>query len=280
MQPGCLNLARRDIGLIVRGDLFPLVDFGYNYRVPVLAYAIGVVNGCGPQHARRQQRQGPDRAPRVHRADRVQLVAAPVHDRRHRLLRQAEPGLPDRDMARARWSAPATRERYGVDVYYNHWPFGVTYEYIRGKDDDRHGHQREPQRATCASSDSHTGTLFLSFGEQFVTGFRNQGRFDDWWPKTYQPFFRYDRFNADVNKPHDLIDRSTRSGFNLFFAETTKFQLNYNLKWDTSIANDIPATGAVPAISGVGLDARSVGADSVRILARPSSSTRGRHAPA
>ncbi len=26
------------------------------------------------------------------------------------------------------------KNRYGIDVYYNHWPFGFTYEYIRGYD--------------------------------------------------------------------------------------------------------------------------------------------------
>ena len=32
----------------MRGDLFPMVDFGYNYRVPILQYALGIVNGAGP----------------------------------------------------------------------------------------------------------------------------------------------------------------------------------------------------------------------------------------
>jgi hypothetical protein len=243
-----LNLTRRDLGLIVKGDLFPLVDFGYNYRVPVLAYAIGVMNGAGAN--------GPDDN---NKKDLIARLAFTVPTEFNSWLRQFTVGgsaywgkqnLFLKDMAKTLVGV-GKRERYGLDVYYNHWPFGVTYEWVRGKDEQANGTKREAQQRYVRNSDSHTGTLFLSFGEQFVASFRQQGRFDDWWPKTYQPFFRYDRFNTDINKPHDLITNYT-FGFNLFFAETTKFQLNYNLKWDTSIANDIPATGAMPAISGVG----------------------------
>jgi hypothetical protein len=48
---------------------------------------------------------------------------------------------------------------------------------------------------TSASRDSHTATAFYSFGEQFLRSIRTSGKFDDWWPKTYQPFVRYDRYD-------------------------------------------------------------------------------------
>src|SRR6185312_12286688 len=83
------------------------------------------------------------------------------------------------------------KQRYGIDVYYNHWPFGVTYEFVVANDTVAFGNSKANQLQRDIVSRAHTGTLFLSFGEQFVAGFRNQGRFDDWWPKTYQPFVRY-----------------------------------------------------------------------------------------
>jgi len=248
-QKGGLNLTRRDIGLIVRGDLFPLVDFGYNFRVPVLAYAIGVMNGSGAN--------GPDDN---NKKDLIARLAFTVPTEFNSWLRQFTVGgsaywgkqnVILKDTAKTIVASDGKRERYGADVYYNHWPFGITYEWVRGKDEIANGTKRESVQRYVRESDSHTGTLFLSFGEQFVASFRQQGRFDDWWPKTYQPFFRYDRFNADINKPRDQITTYT-FGFNLFFAETTKFQLNYNLKYDTSIATDVPALGTTPAIPGVG----------------------------
>jgi hypothetical protein len=69
--------------------------------------------------------------------------------------------------------------------------------------------------------------VFLSFGAQFVSGFRNQGKYDDWWPKTYQPFFRFDRFDPNKDVQRDVVTVYT-AGLNLFVAETTKFQVNFN----------------------------------------------------
>jgi hypothetical protein len=123
-----------------------------------------------------------------------------------------------------------TRRRIGGDIYYNHWPFGLTYEYIRGQDEITPGTTPDQPGRKKIDSDSHTGTFFLSFGEQFVAGFRNQGRYDDWWPKTYQPFLRYDRFNPDLDSKGDksVVTEVFTAGLNIFFAETTKFQLNFN----------------------------------------------------
>ena len=72
-----------------------------------------------------------------------------------------------------------------------------------------------------------TATFFYSFGEQFLSSIKNQGKFNDWWPKTYQPFVRFDTFNNNTNVSGSKITITTY-GFNLFFAETTKAQINYN----------------------------------------------------
>ncbi|MEY4509605.1 MAG: hypothetical protein RLZZ450_1727 [Pseudomonadota bacterium] len=243
---GGLHMTRRDLGLIVRGDLFPMVDFGYNYRVPVLAYAIGVMNGAGANQLDDNNKK-----------DLIARLAFTVPTEFNSWLRQFTLGgtaywgkqnVALKDMAKT-LIGTGKRERYGADIYYNHWPFGITYEFVRGKDEYANGVKKEAAQRYVRQSDSHTGTFFLSWGEQFVASFRQQGRFDDWWPKTYQPFFRYDRFNSDTNKRRDLTTTYTL-GFNLFFAETTKFQFNYNLKWDTSNAKDV-GTGAT-AVKGVG----------------------------
>jgi hypothetical protein len=219
-----LNLARRDIGLIVRGDLFPMVDFGYNYRVPIIQYAVGIVNGVGPNTL-------DDNNVR----DVIARLAFTVPSDFHSWLRQITLGAsayfgsqntnladPTRTL-----SGRGIKRRLGVDFYYNHWPFGVTYEYIRGTDAVTNGTTLdEPNRAEI-DSESHTATVFLSFGEQFVSGFRNQGKYDDWWPKTYQPFFRFDRFDGNKDLTKDVVTILT-GGLNVFVAETTKFQLNLN----------------------------------------------------
>jgi hypothetical protein len=219
-----LNLARRDLGLIVRGDLFPIVDFGYNYRVGIIQYAVGLVNGSGPNTL-------DDNNVR----DVIARLALTVPSDFHSWLRQITLGgsaylgsqnttLTD---ATRTLSGRGVKRRLGADIYYNHWPFGVTYEYIRGKDAVTTGTTiEEPKRAEI-DSDSHTATIFLSFGEQFVSGFRNQGKYDDWWPKTYQPFFRFDRYDGNKDLAKDVVTVLT-GGLNLFVAETTKFQLNLN----------------------------------------------------
>ena len=233
-----LNLARRDIGLIVRGDLFPMVDFGYNYRVPILQYAVGLVNGAGPNTL-------DDNNVR----DVIARVAVTVPSDFHSWLRQITLGGtayfgsqnvllndgPPRTLI-----GRGTKRRLGIDFYYNHWPFGVTYEFIHGTDAAALGPSVNAPGLLDIDSDAHTATFFLSFGEQFVAGFRNQGRYDDWWPKTYQPFIRYDRFDPDKEQTNDVITVVTL-GLNLFVAETTKFQLNLNWQDDerTQVVREI-----------------------------------------
>jgi hypothetical protein len=221
------QLGRRDIGLIIKGDLFPQMDYGYSYRQALIAYAFGVVNGAGPNTADDNDHK-----------DLIGRLAFTVPSDYNSWLRQITIGgtiyYGKRNTLLADGKTIAgkgARQRYGIDVYYNHWPFGLTYEFVVGKDVTTPGTTlADPQRADVTGR-SHVVTFFLSFGEQFVAGFRNQGRYDDWWPKTWQPFVRYDTLRRDVDKDKTNVETLTL-GLNVFFAETTKLQINYNHRND------------------------------------------------
>jgi len=226
----------REIGLIVRGDLFTQLDFGYNYRQALIAYVFGVVNGNGINTPDDNDKK-----------DLIGRVAFTVPCGFNSWLRQLTIGGTIywgkrntylADDART-LSGVGNKNRFGVDVYYNHWPFGVTYEFVVGRDTVTFGSTlADPKRQEIVSR-SHTGTLFISFGQQFVSGFRNQSRFDDWWPKTFQPFVRYDRFERNIRAlgGHERVEVLT-AGLNIFFAETTKFQFNYNWRRDARVLAD------------------------------------------
>ncbi|HET8934522.1 MAG TPA: hypothetical protein VFN67_13830 [Polyangiales bacterium] len=223
-----LGLGRRDIGLVIRGDLFPQMDFGYSYRQALIAYALGVVNGAGPNTNDDNDWK-----------DVIGRVAFTVPSDYNSWLRQITIGATGywgkrntqlTDDAKT-LSGKGGKQRYGIDFYYNHWPFGLTYEFIIAKDTLTYGKTLAEPLRTDVTARAHTATLFLSFGQQFVAGFRNQGRYDDWWPKTYQPFVRYDTLNRDVDTKDQTVHILT-FGLNVFFAETTKLQINYSHRRD------------------------------------------------
>ncbi|WP_234023484.1 porin [Sorangium cellulosum] len=223
-----LGLNRRDLGLIVRGDILPQVDYGYNYRAALLAYAVGITNGSGPNTPDDNSEK-----------DLLGRLAFTVPSDYNSLLRQITLGgsvyfgwqntfLKDEKKT---LSGKGVKRRYGADIYYNHYPIGVTYEFIYGQDDATLGTTPDDPRKTRLTSLSHVATFFYNWGEQFLRGYRNQGRYDDWWPKTYQPFLRIDLFDPSTEVLENRVDVYTL-GFNLFFAETTKFQLNFNRRDD------------------------------------------------
>lgn len=235
-----LGLAPRQIGLIARGDLFPQVDWGTNYRAATLEYAVGVVNGSGPN--RRDDNSEKDFIGRM-------AFTLPVdYNSWFRELKFGVSGY--YGTQNVKFTNPADpskfkfdtgdKHRLGFDVSYNRNPIGITFEYVRGWDD------LPAVGSTIASPDvyqrvaeSYTTTLFYNYGAQFVRGFRSQAKYDDWWPTSYQPFVRWDRYDPDVDKNNDVTTVIT-PGLNIFFAETTKLQLNYRkvLEEGTDIKND------------------------------------------
>ncbi len=279
-----LGLNRRDLGLIVRGDVLPQVDYGYNYRAPSSPTRSASSTGAGRTRPTTTARRTSSAAWFTD-AVRLQLHPPPDHARRERVHRLAEhvPQGREEDSCPAR----ASKRRFGGDIYYSHYPISVTYEFIYGQDDVTLGTTAEDPRKTRQTSLSHCGVAFFyNWGEQrkreeeeggeregrrerererererggggereggkerrrkkkkkkkkkkkreifsWTRGLPQPGRYDDWWPKAYQPFLRVDLFDPSTEVQENRVDVYTL-GFNVFFAEATKFQLNVNRRDD------------------------------------------------
>jgi hypothetical protein len=209
----------RQVGLVVKGEFFAQYDFGYNYRQAFISAAAGVVNG-----------NGPNRDDDNNHKDRIYRLAITVPAEYQSWLRELRvgaslyQGVGDILDSNNKFIGYGTKNRYGYDFYYNHFPFGLTYEYVRLADGVIAANNTSAARLDRVA---RTATFFYSFGEQFLSSIKNQGKFDDWWPKTYQPFLRIDDWNANEALPGQKI-RVLTAGLNIFFAETTKAQINYN----------------------------------------------------
>lgn len=221
-----MKLNERDIGVLITGDLFPANDFGFKYRIPLIEYNLMVLNGNGPlgtgNLANADNKQ--DLLGRI-------VVNAPV-DYSHP-LRGLSVGASYyygkkivSDKGGAVVDNHADRKRFGADIAYVNTPIGFTYEFAQAEDPIAKTVNKKSVLGHT-TSDAHTFTLFYNFGEQFVKGYVQQDRYDDWWPVSYQPFFRFDKLTPDTAVRGTHTDVYTL-GFNWFFAETTKLQLNYN----------------------------------------------------
>lgn len=217
------NLAARQIGFIARGDFFPQVDWGANYRAPIVEYALGVVNGNGAN--RSDDNSEKDFLGRL-------VFTAPVDY--NSWLREIKLGgtfyfgtqnVPEIYYTNPGQKTTATifldegeKNRVGLDFYYNHNPVGLTFEWVRSWDETYPGispFKTKSPHHYIRKGEAFTATLFYNLGAQFVQSYRSQGRYDDWWPKTYQLFFRWDSWDPDVGKPNDRIQYLTL-GINVF----------------------------------------------------------------
>ncbi|MBS1211806.1 MAG: uncharacterized protein H6R26_422 [Proteobacteria bacterium] len=222
------GLGLRQIGFIARGDLFPQVDYAANYRAPLIEYAAGVVNGSGPNRG--------DNNSEKDYVGRLAFTAPVDYNSWFRELKIGTSfyfGTQNRQIGTT-FVDPGEKNRVGVDLSYNHNPYGLTFEWMRGWDGDLGKDGITPTVANPGyynrNSEAFVTTLFYNFGEQFVKSYRDRPKYDDWWPKSYQPFFRWDRWDPNLEQDGDQVDILT-PGFNAFFAETTKLQLNYNIKF-------------------------------------------------
>jgi phosphate-selective porin len=237
-----LGVGTRQIGVILRGDYDPYVDYGFNYRAPLIEYAAGVVNGSGPNQSDNNSKK--DYLARV-------AITAPVDYtswlRELKVGVSYQRGVKNILAGTAVTARDGNSDRYGFDLYYNHLPFGATYEYATGRDDAFVTNSALPANGGNIAaintgkigqikSAGQTLTLFYTWGEQWLKSSNGtgQGKYDDWWPKTYQPFLRIDRWDpntANTAATGASVTAKTEIdtiGFNLFFAETTKFQVNLN----------------------------------------------------
>ena len=225
--PTYLGLFTRQNGLIVRGDAKPFVDYGANYRAPLFEYAIGVTNGNGSNKT--DDNNGKDYIGRVAFTLPVDYAS---------WLREFKVGA-SYIKGEAKLSGSgitdnkAKKDRLGFDIYYNHAPFGVTYEYLQGKTDYI---DTAAPAVKEAKAEGHTFTAFYTLGDQFYNSIKSNAKFDDFWPKSIQGYYRYDSYNPNKNEKKYLDSASGRIGeydihslgLNLFFAQTTKFQLQLN----------------------------------------------------
>ncbi len=224
-----LNLAARDFGIQFKGDFFPAYDAGYNYRVPFIEYAVGLYNGSGANAT--DTNKSKDVVARI-------ALNAPVdYSSDFRGLTfgssiytgKKDLALNNGGTLITGGGGSASRVRYGQDISYVSSPIGFTAEYAVGRDESAlSGTTIANAVKSTTESRGYTLTLFYQWGEQFLKLARNEDRLDDWWPKTYQPFIRIDHWD-----PNTAISGNETSivtyGFNLFFAQTTKLQLNYNV---------------------------------------------------
>lgn len=201
-----LGLDTRDIGVVVKGDLFPHFDPGFRYRVATVEYAFGILNGAGPN--------AQDNNSHKDFSGRVVLNAPVDYSSVFRGLsvggsyytgKAYTNGLGEYDV-----------KRWGADIAYVNTPIGFTYEYVHGQD------------YFAKQKEGHTLTIFYNVGKQFVTGYKYQDRYDDWYPTTFQPFVRFDWWNADTSVTGWRTEITT-IGINWFLAQTTKLQINYNI---------------------------------------------------
>lgn len=234
--PTHLGLFTRQNGLIVRGDIKPFVDYGANYRAPLLEYGLGVTNG-----------NGVNKSDDNNSKDYIGRVAFTLPVDYASWLRELKVGASyiqgDAKLAGAGLQTnKAQKDRLGFDLYYNHAPFGVTYEYVQGKTD-----YIDQARAQIdnAEAEGHTLTAFYTLGDQFYNSMKSNAKFDDFWPKSIQGYYRFDTFNPNKNQK-DYYDPASKRigeydihslGLNFFFAQTTKFQLQLN-HYDFDIETD------------------------------------------
>jgi hypothetical protein len=220
-----LGLFTRQVGAILRGDVEPYVDYAANYRAPLAEFALGVVNG---NTSNKVDDNGHKDI--LGRAAFTLPVPYASWLRELKIGASVYKGKKNIASGTALLTGSGKKDRYGFDIYYNHAPFGATYEYIQGRDDRALG-----GIAQEVKSEGHTLTLFYTVGDQFFNSIKSVAKFDDSWPQSVQFFYRHDQFNPNTNRSADTDHgdsvRINTLGLNWFFAQTTKLQLGIN-RWD------------------------------------------------
>jgi phosphate-selective porin len=239
---GSNSFGTRQIGLVLRGDYEPSVDRTTNYRSALLEYAAGILNGNGPNASDNNGKK-----------DIVARLAFTLPADYNSLWRELKIGTSyykGYSNLNNTAATPVTVQngdsvRYGLDINYTRLPWSVAYERVEGRNDAL----ANPTTAVLGNAPivktkavGQYINIGYTVGEQFLASSRQLGKFDDFWPKTVQYFVRYDTIDFDTadNSAASLGDKSyvTTFGVNAYFAETTRFQVNYLLT-----RNDAPLGG-------------------------------------
>lgn len=236
-----LSLGTRQTGLVLAGDFAPYVDFSNNYRAPLLSYSLGLFNGNGAN--RGDNNNAKDIAGRL-------VYTLPVDY--SSWLRQLQVGTsyyrgvtslaPTGGTTQTK---SGTNNRYGLDINWTHLPYTVTYEIAEGKQDLISATKINPDGIQRGRGQYLN--IGYTWGEQFLKSATGVAKYDDFWPKSYQAFVRFDEF--DPNRSGlSLNDKvlATTLGLNIFFAETTKLQINY-----TSTRNQTPTADKPAKVNSV-----------------------------
>lgn len=223
---GQLGLGTRQIGLVLRGDIKPYTDYAANYRAPLLEYALGVTNG-----------NGWNRTDDNNSKDYVGRLAFTLPVDYASIFRELKFGASYKKGTNNISGGTSVglitdkgkNDVLGLDVYYNHAPFGVTYEYYKGTRDALISGTTGTQEI---KSDGQTATLFYTVGDQFYNSIKAAAKFDDFWPKSIQAYYRFDTFDPNTATAKETGEVDIHSlGLNFFFAQTTKFQLGLS-RWN------------------------------------------------
>ncbi|WP_374319393.1 porin [Aquabacterium sp.] len=231
-----LGLGKRQIGLILKGDYDPYVDFTNNYRAPLLSYALGFVNGNGAnKQDNNSMRDWIGRLVYTLPVDYAswfrQLQIGTSYYRGYSALGSSV------SSATSNTTYYATKglfTRTGFDLNWTHLPYSISYEWAYGKDQL---YKNATNLTTNPDLYKRGKGQYINFGytwgEQFLNSSKQQGKFDDYWPKSYQAFVRFDTWDPNISEVTARTSNSDRKqyittlGLNVFFAETTKFQINY-----------------------------------------------------
>ncbi len=219
-RAGLLDLDARDLGIVIKGDLLPQFDPGFRYRVPAIEYSVGLLNGRGSDAFGYTNLTDDNKQKDI--VGRIVLNAPVDYSSIFRGLSLGGSYYTGKSGA----LGTVDKKRSGFDLSYVNTPVGFTFESVDGEDN-------------AVKKSGRTLTIFYNQGEQFVAGYKSQDRYDDWYPTTFQPFVRFDRWDPDTSISGNRKDITT-IGLNWFFAQTTKLQINYNIITEESngVANN------------------------------------------
>jgi hypothetical protein len=222
-----LGLGTRQTGVVVAGDFDPYVDFTSNYRAPSVTYAFGVFNG-----------NGTNRADNNGYKDFVGRLVYTLPVDYASWLRQFQVGASyyrgytsitsatTNDITTTTSNLKGVNSRRGLDLNWTHLPYSISYEWAYGKNTLGAPTTADPD--SLQRSSGQYVNFGYTWGEQFLNSSKQQGKFDDFWPKSYQAFLRFDEWdpNRSGKSLNDKIWVRT-VGLNVFFAETSRLQINH-----------------------------------------------------